>query len=76
MNWLKQLVSDGEQPSTMRVMLIIIVLTWAVISIRSNTLVVPDVKVIGFLGTLLGVKSAQSFAENIGRPVLPPNDKP
>jgi hypothetical protein len=65
MNWLKQLVSDGEQPSTMRVLLLIVVLVWAILCIRQNTFVVPDMKVIYFLGTMFGGKAAQSFAENL-----------
>ena len=65
MNWFKQLVSDGEQPSTLRIILLIVILVWAVLCIRSNTFVVPDIKVIGFIGTLLGGKVTQSFSENI-----------
>lgn len=68
MSWLKQLLSDGEQPSTMRVLLLVIVLVWAVLCIRQNTFVVPDMKVIGFLGTLLGAKTLQSFSENLSAP--------
>jgi len=66
MNWFKQLVSDGKHPSTLRVILLIVILVWAVLCIRQNTFVVPDVKVIGFIGTLLGGKVAQSFSENLG----------
>lgn len=72
MNWFKQLVSDGEQPSTTRILLLIIVLVWAVLSIRQNTIVIPDGRVIGFFGTLFGAKLGQSALENFS----PPSPKP
>jgi hypothetical protein len=64
MNWFKGLVSDGEHPSTMRVMLLIVVLTWSVISIRQNALYVPDMNVVKFLATIFGAKAGQSAIEN------------
>lgn len=74
MNWLKQLVSDGEQPSTMRVMLLIVMLVWAVLCIRQNTFVVPPMDAVKFLGTIFGAKVGQSFAENFRAPKAPAAD--
>ena len=76
MNWLKQLVSDGDQPSTMRVLLLIVVLVWAILCLRQNTFVVPDVRVIGFLGTLFGAKVGQSFSENFSAGKPQPQNPP
>jgi uncharacterized membrane-anchored protein len=68
MNWLKQLVSDGQQPSTYRLLMFVVivpmVIVWMVISIRTNTFATPDPRVLAFIASLFGGKVLQAFAES------------
>lgn len=72
MTWLKQLISDGEQPSTGRVIVLTIVLpimgVWMFLSIRKGEFVaIPWQTLAALLGAVLG-KTGQSFAEAITTP--------
>lgn len=79
MNLLRQLISDGEMPSTMRVLVLIVVvpvmIVWTVLSIKTGQFIVPDAKIIGLLISALGAKSLQSFAERpqVSTPVSQPS---
>jgi hypothetical protein len=72
MNPWKQLISDGEQPSLMRVIALIVVVcvvppmmvVWVILSLRQNAFVVPPAGFITLLSVVFGAKSFQSFAEN------------
>lgn len=67
MNRLLQLIGDGEQPSTMRVLVLVIVvpimLVWAVLCLRQNTFIVPDWKVVSLIITGVAGKWLQSTSE-------------
>lgn len=69
MNWLKQLTSDGELPSTGRVIALIIVvpimIVWTLLSLRRGDFIVPDLKIISLLVAAISGKTLQSFAEAI-----------
>lgn len=73
MNLLKQLISDGEMPSTMRVMTLAIVLpvmlVWTILCIRQNAFVAIPVELIGLLVAALGAKAAQSKFEQTPAPI-------
>ncbi len=63
----------------MRVMSLAVVvpvmIVWTVLSIRQNTFIIPDTKIITLIGTAMGGKALQSFSENFSgvvRPSLPP----
>lgn len=67
MNYLKQLISDGEQPSTGRVLVLAIVIpimiVWIVLCIRKGEFItIPWQMIAAVISAVLG-KSAQSFAE-------------
>ena len=67
MKFLQQLVSDGEMPSSLRVMALIVVvpvmIVWTVLCIKQGSFIVPDTKILVMLGTAFGGKTLQSFAE-------------
>lgn len=56
----------------MRVAMLFVVaaftIVWAILSIRQNTMIVPDAKLITLIGTVIGGKVAQSFSENFSPP--------
>lgn len=68
-NILLQLIGDGEQPSTMRVMTLLVVVpvmvVWTVLCIKTGQLIVPDAKFITLISAALGSKALQSLAENL-----------
>lgn len=68
MNPIKELLSDGEQLSTMRVVLFLIIgpimLVWAWTSIKAGKMLPMDWSQIAALGAAMGGKALQSFAEN------------
>jgi hypothetical protein len=68
MNSLKQLISDGEQPSTMRVMGLVVVVpfmvVWSVLCIKTGTLIIPDTKLVMLVASAFAGKSVQSLFEN------------
>jgi hypothetical protein len=70
MNFLKQLIGDGDQPSTMRVIVLAIVLpvmfVWAWLCIKKGEFIAPPWEIIATLVAAVLGKSAQSFAEAIG----------
>ena len=45
----------------------IIMIVWAYISMKSETMISIDPGLIGVIGTLIGGKAVQSFAENGGK---------
>lgn len=64
-----QLISDGDgAPSTMRVATLFVVLavvgTWAVISIRTNTFAPMNSEMVALVVGTLTAKAVQSHAEN------------
>jgi hypothetical protein len=69
MNASKQLISDGEQPSTMRVLALIVVVpvmvVWTVLCIKKGEFIIPDARIITLIVSVFGSKAIQSFAENI-----------
>lgn len=78
MNPLRQLISDGDgQLSTMRAINFIVVVpvmvVWTVLSIRQNTFIIPDAKIITLLATTIGGKALQSFSENFSPAALRPS---
>jgi hypothetical protein len=78
MNPFRQLISDGAgELSTMRVMSLAVVvpvmIVWTVLSIRQNTFIVPDAKIITLVGTAMGSKALQSFSENFSPATKTPN---
>jgi len=85
MNPFKQLISDDSgAPSTMRVMGLIVVapfmIVWAVLSIKTGTLIIPDAKLVMLVGSAFAGKSAQSLFENFTgisiHPVVPAGGTP
>ncbi len=72
MNYLKQLISDGELPSVGRVVALTIVIpimiVWAILCIRAGEFIkLPWEMVATILGAIAG-KTAQSFSENASTP--------
>lgn len=67
MNKLLQLIGDGEQPSTLRVAVLIIIApvmtVWTVLSIKQNQFIIPDAKILALVVSALGSKALQAFAE-------------
>jgi hypothetical protein len=83
MKLLQQLISDGEMPSTMRVLALAVVvpvmLVWSVLCIKQNTFIVPDWKIVAMVISAFGSKSLQSLFEAIpGRAAdtTPTNEPP
>ncbi len=76
MNFLKQLISDGEMPSTTRVLALVVVvpimIVWTVLCIRQGQFIIPDTKIILLVATAVGGKTLQSFAENLKPQPSPP----
>jgi hypothetical protein len=68
MKFLQQLISDGEMPSTMRVLALVVVVpvmvVWSVLCIKQNTFIIPDGKIVMLVVTAIGGKFLQSVQEN------------
>lgn len=67
MNYLKQLISDGEAPSVMRVLALLIVIpvmiVWTALSIKKGEFIIPDMKIVSLVIAAISGKTVQSFAE-------------
>lgn len=77
MKALQQLISDGEQPSTMRVLALIVVvpvmIVWTVLCIKQGQFIVPDAKIVTLIVSAFGGKALQSLFENLpAKPVSQP----
>lgn len=68
MIWLKQLVSDGEMPSTTRLIGLVLfvpyAIVWTVLCIRQNQIIPPDTRIVILFVSWMTGKATQSFAEN------------
>lgn len=66
-NFLQQLISDGEQPSTYRVAMLLVIapvmIVWMVLSIKRGEFLALDWQIISLLATAFGGKVLQSFSE-------------
>jgi ABC-type phosphate transport system permease subunit len=75
MNLLKQLISDGEMPSTMRVLVLLIVgsimIVWTVLSIKRGEFVPFPVEQTSLVIAALGAKAWQARSENPAQPQPP-----
>lgn len=73
-NFLQQLISDGEQPSTYRVAMLLVIapvmIVWMVLSIKRGEFLPIDWQLVSLLATAFGGKVLQSFSEN--KPPTPP----
>jgi hypothetical protein len=80
MNLLKQLISDGEMPSTMRVMGLLIVapvmIVWAILCIKRGEFIPMPMELVSIIIAALGAKAWQARSENSGSPAQPQPSTP